>query len=54
MRLSGRGLPKPGGGHGDLLAQIRIVTPASLTEQEKALYQQLAAASDFNPRAHLG
>ena len=54
MRLTGRGLPKPDGGRGDLLAQIRIVTPSSLSEQEKALYQQLAAASDFNPRAHLG
>ncbi|MCC7080340.1 MAG: DnaJ domain-containing protein [Burkholderiales bacterium] len=52
LRLAGRGLPKPGGGCGDLLAQLKIVTPAALTEREKTLYEQLAAASEFNPRAH--
>jgi curved DNA-binding protein len=53
LRLAGRGLPKPAGTCGDLLAQLKIVTPAALTEREKALYEQLAAASEFNPRAHL-
>jgi curved DNA-binding protein len=53
LRLAGRGLPKPAGGCGDLLAQLKIVTPTALTEREKALYEQLAAASEFNPRAHL-
>jgi hypothetical protein len=36
-----------------LLAQLKIVTPTMLTERERALYEQLAAASEFNPRAHL-
>jgi curved DNA-binding protein len=53
LRLSGRGLPRPAGGNGDLLAQLKIVTPATLSERERALYEQLAAASVFNPRAHL-
>jgi curved DNA-binding protein len=53
LRLAGRGLPKPAGASGDLLAQLKIVTPTSLSEREKALYEQLAAASAFNPRAHL-
>jgi curved DNA-binding protein len=53
LRLAGRGLPKPGGDCGDLLAQLKIVTPTMLTERERALYEQLAAASEFNPRAHL-
>jgi curved DNA-binding protein len=54
MRLAGRGLPKPDGSSGDLFAQLKIVVPATLTEQEQALYRQLAVASAFNPRAHLG
>ena len=54
LRLAGRGLPKPAGGCGDLLAQLKIVTPSALSEREKALYQELASASAFNPRAHFG
>ncbi|MGH8637814.1 MAG: DnaJ C-terminal domain-containing protein [Burkholderiales bacterium] len=54
LRLAGRGLPKPASGCGDLLAQLKIVTPPTLSEREKALYEQLAATSAFNPRAHLG
>jgi curved DNA-binding protein len=51
LRLAGRGLPKPRGGAGDLFAVLQIVVPAP-DEREKALYQQLAAGSDFNPRRH--
>jgi curved DNA-binding protein len=53
LRLAGRGLPKPDGGNGDLLVQLRIATPAMPSERERKLYEELAAASDFNPRAHL-
>ena len=53
LRLAGRGLPKPHGGSGDFLVQLKIVTPSVLTERERALYEELAAASSFNPRAHL-
>jgi curved DNA-binding protein len=53
LRLRGKGLPKPGGGNGDLYAVIQIVTPAWLTEKEKHLYEELKSASSFNPRSHL-
>lgn len=53
LRLAGRGLPTPRGGHGDLYCVLQIVTPASLTEREKALYEELARISHFNPRGHL-
>jgi curved DNA-binding protein len=53
LRLSGRGLAKPGAGHGDLYARIQIVLPAALSAKEKELYQQLAACSTFDPRARL-
>lgn len=51
LRLSGRGLPKRGSGHGDLFAVVRIAVPSTLTEREKRLMQELAAASQFDPRA---
>jgi curved DNA-binding protein len=52
LRLPGRGLPKPREGQGDLYAIVQIVLPSVITEPERALYQQLAAASAFDPRAH--
>lgn len=51
LRLRGKGLPKRGGGRGDLLAELRIVVPKELTPEERALMEKLAAASRFNPRA---
>jgi curved DNA-binding protein len=53
LRLSGRGLPKPHGGAGDLYAIVQIAMPPELSERERALLQELAAASSFNPRQHL-
>jgi curved DNA-binding protein len=52
LRLSGRGLPKPRGGAGDLIAVAQIAVPAETGERERELYQQLASASGFNPRRH--
>lgn len=52
LRLPGRGLPKPQGSAGDLFAIVQIVTPAKLTEPQRELFKQLAAGSDFQPRAH--
>jgi curved DNA-binding protein len=54
LRLAGKGLPRPGGGHGDLYCVLQIVTPTALSEREKSLYQELAKLSSFNPRGHFG
>jgi curved DNA-binding protein len=51
LRLAGKGLPRPGGGAGDLYVVLSVVVPATLTEREKQLYEELRAASRFNPRA---
>lgn len=51
LRLAGKGLPKPGGGAGDLYAVLTIVVPQSLTERERNLYESLREASRFDPRA---
>jgi curved DNA-binding protein len=53
LRLAGKGLPRPGGGAGDLYAVLSIAVPATLTEREKALYEELRGASGFNPRLHI-
>ena len=53
LRLSGKGLPKPHHGHGDLYCLLRIVTPPVLSERQRALFEQLSQASDFNPRKDL-
>ena len=54
LRLGGKGLPRSSGAPGDLYAVVQIVTPSVLSDKEKALYAELAAASHFNPRAHFG
>src|SRR5216684_564936 len=45
LRLAGKGLPKPGGGAGDLYAVLNIVVPGTLSEREKKLYEELREAS---------
>jgi curved DNA-binding protein len=53
LRLARRGLPKPReAGEGDLYAIVQIAVPTVVDERERAQYEQLAAASKFNPRAH--
>jgi curved DNA-binding protein len=51
LRLRGRGLPSPGrGAPGDLYAEARIMVPSRPSGQERKLFEELAAASDFDPR----
>ena len=52
LRLAKRGLPKPGGGEGDLYAIVQVVVPGSPSERERKLYGDLQAATTFNPRVH--
>lgn len=52
LRLSGRGLPKPQGGAGDLYAITQLAMPSELSERESGLLKELAATSMFNPRQH--
>lgn len=52
LRLAGRGLPQPSGGAGDLYAVLQIVTPPVISEREKALFEELARVSQFDPRSH--
>jgi curved DNA-binding protein len=45
LRLRGRGLPKRGGGSGDLHAIVKITVPQQLSDRERELYEQLAESS---------
>ncbi len=51
FRLRGRGMPKLGHPtqHGDLFAKLQVVLPAELGEDERALFEQLAALRKRKP-----
>jgi curved DNA-binding protein len=50
MRVRGRGLAARDGNSGDLIVVTRIDVPTHVTESERALWEQLAKTSRFNPR----
>lgn len=52
LRLTGKGLPKPRGGAGDLYAVLNITVPSVLSERERHLFEELRGASSFDPRGH--
>lgn len=54
LRLRGRGLATGHGGRGDLYALVRVEVPASLTDRERELFEELARVSRFDPRAVFG
>ncbi len=43
FRLKGRGLPNPHGGKGDLYVNVRVLTPAKLTREQRKIFEQLSA-----------
>jgi curved DNA-binding protein len=54
LRLRGQGFPGPRGGRGDLYATVKIMVPGHLSDRERELFEQLAAASSFDPRKERG
>lgn len=51
LRLRDRGLPKGGGKRGDLFAQVKIVVPKSMSDEERELFEKLSRVSKFDPRS---
>lgn len=51
LRIKGKGLMRKDKSRGDLFAQLKVVMPAANTEDQKALWTELAAKSEFDPRA---
>jgi curved DNA-binding protein len=50
LRLRGEGLPREGGGRGDLYAVVSIKVPKKLSKRERELFEQLRDTSKFDPR----
>jgi molecular chaperone DnaJ len=57
LRVRGRGVPssgRNGSKPGDLLVKIDVVVPTTLSDEQRAAVESLAAVSDAAPREHLG
>jgi len=50
LRVRSKGLPKPNGGHGDLMVTVTVEVPKSVTNSERKLWEQMAKESNFKPR----
>jgi len=53
IRLAGQGMPRAGGGSGDLYVSVKLVLPTKLSDKERAYVQEIAAAHGEDVRAHL-
>lgn len=52
IRIPNKGYQDRQGSRGDLIAEIKIMVPESLSENEKKLYEKLKEISKFNPRTN--
>jgi curved DNA-binding protein len=43
-------MPNPRGEAGDLYAEVRIMVPSRLSDDERRLFEELAKVSNFDPR----
>ena len=50
LRVRGHGLPRRGGGRGDLYVVLYVQVPQRVSESERALWERLARESRFSPR----
>lgn len=50
IKIAGKGYKDGKGGRGDLVAEVKIMVPKVLTDEEKEIYQKLNEISQFNPR----
>ena len=50
IRINGKGYKDGKGGRGDLVAEIRITVPKSLTKEEEEIYKKLNQITKFEPR----
>ena len=54
IRLAGQGLPRAGGGSGDMFVTVKVVLPQKLTDDEKKAVEKMAARrKDDDVRSHL-
>ena len=53
VRIQGKGYRDGKGGRGDLIAEVKIMVPKELTDEEKELFTRLSEVSNFNPRTQI-
>jgi DnaJ-class molecular chaperone len=53
IRLAGQGMPRAGGGHGDLYVSVKVVLPTKLSDDERKCIQKIAEAHREDVRSHL-
>ena len=54
MRLRGKGLPAVSGygyGTGDLIVNIGVYVPRSLSKEERDMFEKMAGSENMKPRA---
>lgn len=50
IKIPKKGYRDSNGNRGDLIAEIKVVVPKQLTEQERKMFEKLNEISNFNPR----
>lgn len=50
IKIQGKGYKDSKGGRGDLIAEIRIMVPKKMTNEEIKIYEKLKEISKFSPR----
>ena len=50
IRIPGKGYKDGKGGRGDLVAEIKVMVPKKLSDEERILFENLNKISTFNPR----
>ncbi len=50
IRIPGKGYKDGKGSRGDLIAEVKIMVPKKLTNEERTIFEQLNHISTFNPR----
>ena len=50
IRIQGKGYKDGKGGRGDLIAEVKIMVPKQMSQEEKQLFKKFKEISKFNPR----
>jgi len=53
LRVRGRGVPKRGGGAGDLLVTVEVAVPQRLSADAREALEKYAATETEDPRPHI-
>lgn len=53
VKIPGKGYKDGKGGRGDLVAEVKIMVPKKMSDDEKALFEKLNTISKFSPRSNI-